>query len=102
MSDLKQLFEQAQIDIKTLSAKPSDDDMLALYSIYKQATDGDVTGDRPGFFDFVHQWFISSECNCGYSVEELCRIFGGVMCHTRGGGRGEGSTIGRSFSPGQK
>jgi diazepam-binding inhibitor (GABA receptor modulating acyl-CoA-binding protein) len=53
MSDLNQLFEQAQKDIKTLSAKPSDDDMLALYSIFKQATDGDVTGDRPGFFDFV-------------------------------------------------
>jgi acyl-CoA-binding protein len=53
MSDLNQLFEQAQKDVKTLSAKPSDDDMLALYSIYKQATDGDVTGDRPGFFDFV-------------------------------------------------
>lgn len=53
MSDLNQLFEKAQKDIKTLSAKPSDDDMLALYSIFKQATDGDVTGDRPGFFDFV-------------------------------------------------
>ena len=53
MSDLEQLFEKAQKDVKTLSAKPSDDDMLTLYSIFKQATDGDVTGDRPGFFDFV-------------------------------------------------
>jgi acyl-CoA-binding protein len=53
MSDLKELFEQAQKDVRTLSEKPSDDDLLALYSFYKQATDGDVTGERPGFFDFA-------------------------------------------------
>lgn len=53
MSELEQQFEKAQKDIKTLTEKPSDDDMLSLYSYFKQATDGDVTGDRPGFFDFV-------------------------------------------------
>ena len=53
MSDIQQLFEKAQKDIKTLTEKPGDDDMLSLYSFFKQATDGDVTGDRPGFFDFV-------------------------------------------------
>ena len=53
MSDLTGLFEQAQKDVKTLTTKPSDDDLLALYSFYKQATDGDVTGERPGFFDFA-------------------------------------------------
>ncbi len=53
MSDVTELFKKAQEDIKTLSEKPSDDDLLTLYSFYKQATDGDVTGDRPGFFDFA-------------------------------------------------
>jgi len=53
MSDISELFEKAQDDIKTLTEKPSDDDLLTLYSLYKQATDGDVTGDRPGFFDFA-------------------------------------------------
>ena len=53
MSDLKQQFEQALEDIKTLTEKPNDDTLLELYSFYKQATDGDVTGDRPGFFDFA-------------------------------------------------
>ena len=53
MSDLTNQFEQAQEDIKTLTEKPSDDVMLELYSLFKQGTDGDVTGDRPGFFDFV-------------------------------------------------
>ncbi|HFC30269.1 MAG TPA: acyl-CoA-binding protein [Oceanospirillales bacterium] len=53
MSNLNELFEKAQADVKTLSKKPDDDTMLELYSLFKQATDGDVTGERPGFFDFV-------------------------------------------------
>lgn len=53
MSEIKQQFEQALLDVKTLTEKPSDDDLLELYSFFKQATDGDVTGERPGFFDFA-------------------------------------------------
>ena len=53
MSDLNELFEKAQKDVLTLSEKPSDDTKLELYALFKQATDGDITGDRPGFFDFV-------------------------------------------------
>jgi acyl-CoA-binding protein len=53
MSDLKSQFDQGQKDVKGLSERPSDDDMLALYALYKQATAGDVTGDKPGMFDFV-------------------------------------------------
>ena len=51
--DLKALFEKSQADAKNLSARPGNDDMLTLYACYKQATQGDVTGDRPGFMDFV-------------------------------------------------
>lgn len=51
--DLKARFEQASVDVKSLSQRPSDNDMLALYALYKQATEGDVAGDKPGFFDFV-------------------------------------------------
>ena len=50
MSDLQTRFEQAQKDVKTLTEKPSNDDLLALYSLYKQATQGDVSGKRPGPF----------------------------------------------------
>lgn len=53
MSDLKADFAQAQKDIKTLTERPGNDDMLALYALYKQATEGDVSGDKPGMFDFV-------------------------------------------------
>jgi diazepam-binding inhibitor (GABA receptor modulating acyl-CoA-binding protein) len=50
---LKDDFESAVTRVKTLRAKPSDDDLLSLYSLYKQATSGDVSGDKPGLFDFV-------------------------------------------------
>ncbi len=53
-SDLKALFEQAVSDSKSLSEKPGNDALLQLYSLYKQATDGDVNTDPPSNpFDFV-------------------------------------------------
>jgi diazepam-binding inhibitor (GABA receptor modulator, acyl-CoA-binding protein) len=53
MSDLKAQFEQAQKDVKTLTKRPSNEDLLALYSLFKQATEGDVKGARPGMLDMV-------------------------------------------------
>jgi len=53
MSDLKAQFEQAQKDVKTLTKRPSNEDLLALYSLFKQATEGDVKGSRPGMLDMV-------------------------------------------------
>lgn len=53
MSDLKSSFEQAQKDVKTLTERPSNEDMLALYAHFKQASDGDVSGKRPGMLDMV-------------------------------------------------
>jgi acyl-CoA-binding protein len=53
MADLQQQFEQAARDIKTLSERPDNDTMLRLYALYKQGSEGDVKGDKPGFFDFV-------------------------------------------------
>ena len=52
MSDAK-AFEQAQKDVKTLTKRPDNNDMLFLYAHYKQAADGDVKGDRPGMLDMV-------------------------------------------------
>ncbi len=53
MSDLDQRFVQAQADAKQLPARPDNDTMLKLYSYFKQGTEGDVSGEKPGFFDFV-------------------------------------------------
>jgi diazepam-binding inhibitor (GABA receptor modulator, acyl-CoA-binding protein) len=52
--DLNNQFEQAVANSKTLSEKPGNDILLQLYSLYKQATDGDVNIDAPNNpFDFV-------------------------------------------------
>lgn len=50
---LKEDFEQASVESKQLPERPSDENMLKIYALYKQASAGDVTGDRPGLFDFV-------------------------------------------------
>jgi acyl-CoA-binding protein len=49
MSDLAQRFADAQARIKPVSV--GTDVMLQLYALYKQATSGDATGDRPGMLD---------------------------------------------------
>jgi len=48
---LEQEFKEAQERVKTLTSMPSNDDLLKLYALYKQATVGDVQGSRPGIFD---------------------------------------------------
>jgi acyl-CoA-binding protein len=53
MADLSQQFEQAARDVKGLAERPDNDTMLRLYALYKQGAEGDVKGDKPGFFDFV-------------------------------------------------
>ena len=53
MADLKSQFEQAAKDVHSLAERPDNDTLLRLYALYKQGSEGDVHGDKPGFFDFV-------------------------------------------------
>ena len=53
MKDLKSAFEQASKDVHDLSERPDNDTLLRLYALYKQGSEGDVNGPKPGFFDFV-------------------------------------------------
>jgi diazepam-binding inhibitor (GABA receptor modulator, acyl-CoA-binding protein) len=53
MADLKSQFEQAVKDSKGLPEKPDNKTLLQIYALYKQATEGDVDGKRPGFTDMV-------------------------------------------------
>lgn len=51
---LQQSFEAAVAASKTLDAKPDNDILLQLYSLYKQATEGDINVEPPAnMFDFV-------------------------------------------------
>ena len=52
--DLKEQFEQAVANSKTLPEKPGNDVLLQLYSLYKQSTEGDINIEPPAnAFDFV-------------------------------------------------
>ena len=53
MADLKAAFDQAVADSKKLAEKPDNMTLLKIYSLYKQASEGDVEGKRPGFTDMV-------------------------------------------------
>jgi acyl-CoA-binding protein len=53
MADLKAAFAQAVAESKQLPEKPDNMTLLKIYALYKQATEGDVEGKRPGFTDMV-------------------------------------------------
>jgi diazepam-binding inhibitor (GABA receptor modulator, acyl-CoA-binding protein) len=54
--ELKELFEKATADSKTLNEKPDNNTLLQLYSLYKQATEGDINSEPPSNpFDFVNK-----------------------------------------------
>ena len=53
MANLKKAFDAAVAGSKQLPERPDNATLLQLYALYKQGTDGDVDGKRPGFTDMV-------------------------------------------------
>jgi acyl-CoA-binding protein len=53
VSDLKKRFEDAAAAVKKLKEDPGNDAKLQLYALYKQGSEGDVAGKRPGFTDMI-------------------------------------------------
>ncbi len=53
MTSLQERFEAAVADSRNLSERPDNTTLLKIYALYKQATAGDVQGDKPGFSDLV-------------------------------------------------
>uniref|UniRef100_A0A8C8SQQ9 Acyl-CoA-binding protein n=1 Tax=Pelusios castaneus TaxID=367368 RepID=A0A8C8SQQ9_9SAUR len=45
-------FDKAAEEVKQLKSQPTDEEMLYIYSHFKQATVGDINTERPGFLDF--------------------------------------------------
>eukprot|EP00762_Andalucia_godoyi_P007661 ANDGO_07994.mRNA.1 Acyl-CoA-binding protein homolog len=48
---LQERFNAAADAVKSLPNKPTDDELLQLYGLFKQATEGDNTTAKPGFLD---------------------------------------------------
>ncbi len=53
MSDLEARFKSASEEVTKLSKAPDNPTKLKLYALFKQGSDGDVQGDRPGFTDLI-------------------------------------------------
>jgi len=50
---MSEAFKKAAEEVKTLATDPSNDEKLKIYSLYKQATIGDVNTSRPGMLDMT-------------------------------------------------
>ena len=51
--NLEEQFKDATERVKTLTQRPSNEELLKLYSLYQQGSEGDISGEKPGMFDFV-------------------------------------------------
>ena len=51
MSALKAQFDKASEDAKALKSRPDNDTLLKMYALYKQGSEGDNAGKRPGLTD---------------------------------------------------
>lgn len=56
MSNLTEQFEAAQLKVKTLTERPDNNELLDLYALFKQATEGDNNTDEPGLFDIKEKF----------------------------------------------
>ncbi|MCL4103853.1 UNVERIFIED_CONTAM: hypothetical protein GTU68_029170 [Idotea baltica] len=53
--EIKEEFIAATRKIKDLTKRPSNEELLKLYALFKQGSKGDVSGSKPGMFDIKGQ-----------------------------------------------
>ena len=84
VTDLEKALAAAMDDLKQLKSRPDDETLLELYSYYKQATDGDVAGSRPGPFDFkARAKFDAWEARKGMSKEVAMKGYIKLVNHLK-------------------
>jgi acyl-CoA-binding protein len=84
MANLEEQFEAAQADVQKLAERPDNETLLELYSFYKQATEGDVRGDKPGPFDFkARAKYDAWEARRGMSREVAMKAYVRLVEHLR-------------------
>jgi acyl-CoA-binding protein len=84
MKKIQEQFGAAQADAQKLTERPDNETLLELYSFYKQATDGDVTGERPGAFDFkARAKYDAWEARKGMSQEVAMKAYIKLVNHLK-------------------
>ncbi len=85
MSEVKTRFDEAVAASKLLTKRPDNATLLAIYANFKQATEGDATGERPDMFDRVAcAKFDAWEAIEGTSKEEAMAAYIAVIDKLRG------------------
>lgn len=80
MSDVETRFEEAVNKVRNAPKdgefKPSNDYMLKMYALYRQATGGDVQGNKPGMLNLVarYKWDAWSRVE-GMSSDDAMRKY---------------------------
>jgi len=82
---LQSEFDQAVARSKTLQQRPDNASLLQLYALFKQATEGDVAGARPGAMDFVAlaKWKAREELR-GIGAAEAMRRYVALVADLEG------------------
>jgi len=76
MATVKQKFEKAAVDVKGLTKRPSNDEFQQIYGLYKQATQGDVEGKRPGFTNVIGRGKYDGWAACkGMSTDDAMKKY---------------------------
>jgi len=60
---LPEQFTDAQKRAKQLTARPNNQDLLDMYSLFKQGSEGNVSGKRPGMMDFKRRAMFDAWAN---------------------------------------
>lgn len=78
-------FEKAAADVQALTERPTNHELLELYSLYKQATEGDVKGSRPGLLDLKGRAkYDAWAAKKGMAAEEAMRAYTELVQVLRG------------------
>ena len=85
MSNLKTAFDAAVVASKTLDERPDNQTLLRIYSLFKQATEGDVSGKRPSFTDLVGRAKYDAWASLqGTSADIAMEAYIDLICKLRG------------------
>ncbi len=73
---LPEEFQDASERVKKLAKRPANAELLELYALYKQGTDGDISGKKPGFLDLKgRKKFEAWESKKGLSKESAQKSY---------------------------
>jgi acyl-CoA-binding protein len=74
--ELKEQFDSAVAQSKELTKRPTNEELLELYALFKQATEGDAGDERPGGFDFkAIAKFDAWKSHAGKSAEQAMKEY---------------------------